>query len=66
MKDLFDKDVCIGDKVVFPIGIYDRKELDYGIVEKFTKDKKSCWCKSFIYKELPSVLRRTYQILKIG
>lgn len=63
MKDLLDNDICIGDKVVFPIAYFERKELDYGIVEKMTKDGKACWCKSFRYT-FPAVLRRTYQVIK--
>ena len=65
MLDILDNEICIGDKVVFPVAFYERKELDYGIVEKLSKDGKTCWCKSFRYK-FPSVNRKTYQVVKIS
>ena len=65
MIDLLDNEICIGDKVIFPVAYYERKELDYGIVEKLSKDGKSCWCKSFRYS-FPAVNRKTYQVVKIN
>ena len=65
MKDLLDNDICIGDKVVFPAAIIDRKELDYGIFEKLSKNVKSCWCKSFRYN-IKGINRKHHQIIKIG
>lgn len=65
MKDLLDNDICIGDKVVFPAAIIDRKELDYGIVEKLSKNGKSCCCKSF-KDDYTKIYRKSNQIVKIG
>ena len=65
MTDLLDNEICIGDKVVFPVAYYERKELDYGIIERLSKDGKSCWCKSFRYS-FPAVNRRHHQIVKIS
>lgn len=65
MVDLLNNEIHIGDKVAFPIARSDRKELDYGIVKKLTKNKTSCWCKSFNY-ETPEILRKSYQIVKIS
>ena len=65
MKDLLDNDICIGDKVVFPAALIDRKELDYGIVEKLSDNGKSCWCKSFRYN-IQGINRKHHQIIKIG
>ena len=65
MKDLLDNDICIGDKVVFPAAIIDRKELDYGIVEKLSENGKSCCCKSF-KDDYIKIYRKSNQIVKIG
>ena len=65
MKDLLDNDICIGDKVVFPTALIDRKELDYGIVEKLSKNGKSCCCKSF-KDDYTKIYRKSNQIVKIG
>ena len=66
MVDLLDNEIYPGDKIVFNTAFCEHKDLDYGIVEKLSKDKKSCWCKSFKHDNYPSVLRRTNQIVKIG
>lgn len=66
MIDILDNEINIGDKVVFPMGFCERKELDYGLVENITKNDTGCWCKSFKHKEYPSVLRKSHQIIKLN
>jgi len=64
MLDFLDNEINIGDKVIFAIPFGRRKELDYGIVESFTKNKNSCYCKSFKYDK--TILRYSNQLVKMS
>jgi len=67
MVDLFNNEIHIGDKVVFPKSNTHRKIMDYGIVESLSESGKGCFCKSLIYKRgTEKILRHSNQIVKLS
>lgn len=65
MVDLFNNEIHIGDKVVFPKSNTRRKIMDYGIVESLSAS--GCFCKSLIYKHgSEKILRHSNQIVKLS
>jgi len=73
MKDMFDNDVFIGDKLIFIPPKYSGKHevylsniLHYGMVIKLTKDNKGCYIKSLNSNWDEPILRYQYQIYKIS
>lgn len=66
MKDLLNIEVNIGDKVAFiPSTKRTPYEIQYGIVEKLTKDNTAAWCKS-LNNDYPPIIRRSHQLIKLN
>lgn len=69
MLDLLGKDLHIGDKVIYAKKNNQSRDLDYGIINNFTKEGDKCYCTSLIlpknHKEATSILRTEKQIVKI-
>jgi hypothetical protein len=69
MIDLLGNEIHIGDKVVYAKKYQQSRDLDYGIVDHFTKEGNKCYCNSLIlpnYRGSHSILRTEKQIVKIG
>ena len=67
MVDLFNNEIHIGDKVVFPKSNTRKKIMDYGIVESLSESGNGCFCKSLIYKcDSKKILRYSNQIVKLS
>ena len=66
MVDLLNNEVNIGDKIAFlPLKKWRPAEIQYGIVEKMSKDNAAAWCKS-LNSEHKSLLRYGYQLIKLN
>lgn len=66
MKDLLNIEVNIGDKVAFiPSKKCTPYEMQYGIVEKLTKDNTAAWCKS-LNNDYPPIIRWQHQLIKLN
>ena len=68
MVDLLGNEIHIGDKVIFAKKYQQSRDLDYGIVDRFTETGDKCYCNSLITKSYrsTSALRSEKQIVKIG
>ena len=66
MVDLLNNEVNIGDKIAFLSHKNWRPtEIQYGIVEKMSKDNAAAWCKS-LNGEHKLLLRYGYQLIKLN
>ena len=66
MVDLLNNEINIGDKIAFlPLKKWRPVEIQYGIVEKMSKDNAAAWCKS-LNGEHKSLLRYGYQLIKLN
>lgn len=69
MKDLLGNEIHIGDKVIYCEKHSETKNLDYGIVKKFTLAGDKCYCDSIIHPDFSfrmNALREEQQIVKVG
>jgi hypothetical protein len=70
MIDLLGNEIHIGDKVIYAKKYQQSRDLDYGIVDRFTETGDKCYCNSLIlpknYRGSNSILRTEKQIVKIG
>lgn len=65
MLDLLNNEINIGDKIAFlPHKEWRPTEIQYGIIEKLTKNNNSVWCKSLNNDK--TILRFSHQIIKLN
>jgi hypothetical protein len=67
MKDFLNREVVVGDKVIYiPKRItHEQIKLRYGMVTKLTKDGNQCYCTSLNVDDIKPVMRDSTQIYKI-
>lgn len=66
MRDLLNNEINIGDKIAFlPSTNWKPYEIQYGIVEKLTKDNNGAYCKS-LSQNYPAIVRYSHQIIKLN
>ena len=66
MIDLLGNEVHIGDKVIYAKKYKQSRDLDYGMIDHFTKEGNKCYCNSLILNGTQKILRTEKQIVKVG